>query len=431
MTYSWVPEEEPSFGEEALEFGKGAVRQGARTVSNIATLGVGLPGDIFSLINDYIANPATEALGGKSVPYEETFLGKALPTTETHRERIGKASGGYLEPQNEVEMFGDEVVDLAATITSPKKLIKKGITAAAPGASKLVQSMKYIGKNIAKGMASSVIGRGTEELTGDPRYGGYAKLASIFTLSLFDKKKAGQLAGELYKQTESSLPIGATGNATKLANNTDSVINQVMKGRPYNVLSGAEKFVVDQAVNVKSLIQNGQIPIEQAWAQKKTIFQNTSKLWEESKNYDAVKNAKRQANQLSHYLDQSIKEYGKAQNPEFLKNYTQANEVFGAIADTSWLTKAGETLAKYSPVTKGLSALVGIPIAATATVTGAIPTAKVLFRIYKSPTLTKLYGQNLKAAGEGNAVVFNRTLKEIDEKLQEEESKDRYSFVED
>ena len=110
MAYELL-EDEPS--DSAISsFGKESGRHVARTTSNLATQAVGLPGDIFSLINEYIAKPTSEAISGKKgASYEETPLGKILPTTETHRKRLEETSNGYLKPQNKIEKFVGDVVD--------------------------------------------------------------------------------------------------------------------------------------------------------------------------------------------------------------------------------------------------------------------------------------------------------------------------------
>jgi hypothetical protein len=86
----WAPKPLPKIG-----------RNISRQVSNIGTRAVGLPGDILSTINEYAAKPLSKAITGKKpLEYEETLLGKILPTTETHRKGIEEITGEYFKPQN-------------------------------------------------------------------------------------------------------------------------------------------------------------------------------------------------------------------------------------------------------------------------------------------------------------------------------------------
>ena len=421
MSYQFLPEQESSLGEQALDLGKGVVRQGARTASNLGTLGLGLTGDIFSAINEYVARPTVDAFGGKSVPYEETLLGKAIPTTETHRKNIESVSGDYLRPQNDIERFFDDTIDLAATMINPSKLVSK--------APQIIPKSQQVLRSFAKSLGANMAGDVVKEASGNEGLGASTKIGGLVLMSLLDKKKAGKYVGELYQNAEKLLPKGAAGDATILNNRLETLGNQVLKGRPIENLSTAERFVIDQVEDVKRLIQNGKIPIEQAWAQKKTIGQNTAKLWDVSKDYDAVKNAKRQSKQVVHALNDSIKEYGQTQNKPFLKNYKEANEAFSTIVDSEWIKKAGKFLSDYVPSTKGLMSLVAPGLEIGLGATAAYPTAKLLYRIGQSPTLRKLYLDNVKAAGQENALAFNRSLRLLDEKLKEEESKDRFEFI--
>jgi len=423
MTYQFEPDEEQSFGEQALDFGKGAIRQGARTTTNLATLGIGLPGDIFSMINEYIANPTSEAFGGKKVPYEQTLLGKAIPTTETHRKNIQSVTGDYLKPQNELEKFYDETMDLTATLLNPSRLVSK-----APQA---VKKGEQIGRAFVKSLGINMAGDAVKEATGSDTAGAATKIGGIVLTSLIDKKKAAQFAGELFQDAHNLLIHNPSFYAMPLDVRMNGLAQQITKGRPIQNLSSGEKFVIDQIEDVKRLIQNGQIPIEQAWAQKQTIGKNLNKLWDITKDYDATKAAKRQAMQVYGALDDTIKQYGKVRNKPFLDKYQNANEAFSAIVDSEWIKKAGQFMANYLPASKGLSTLLGIGLEIGSGATLAYPAIKVMQRITQSPTLRKLYLANTKAAAKENSIAFNRTLRALDEKLQEEEAKDQFEFVED
>jgi hypothetical protein len=81
----------------------------------------------------------------------------------------------------------------------------------------------------------------------------------------------------------------------------------------------------------------------------------------------------------------------------------------------------------------GLLHIVGGSIggAAASTVGAVLPyqAAKLTYRIAKSPILAKIYGNTLKAAAKEDAKSFNKYLKELDEKIQKEESEDKFEFI--
>jgi hypothetical protein len=211
MPYELLEEEIP---EEniALKLGKEGLRHGARTVSNIATRGVGLTGDIFSLINQFIAKPAAKAITGQEgFPYEETFLGKTIPTTESHRAALASKTGEYLKPSNRIESFVDDVIEDTALLLSPSSVASKGIKAG--GA--LKSFFKSIGANLA--------GETTKQIAGSETAGDITKLGSLFLLSVLDQESAAKQVGKLYGKAEANLPQNAKSNASSLSKNLDSL----------------------------------------------------------------------------------------------------------------------------------------------------------------------------------------------------------------
>ncbi len=75
----------------------------AQALKSASTSAVGLPGDILSLPYAGV-NKLVSSLGGQNVPYEQSFLGKALPTSETLSKGLER-DVPYLKPKNKVEQF--------------------------------------------------------------------------------------------------------------------------------------------------------------------------------------------------------------------------------------------------------------------------------------------------------------------------------------
>ena len=103
----------------------------------------------------------------------------------------------------------------------------------------------------------------------------------MFLLSVLDQEGAAKQVAKLYNNAESKLPKNATVNATPLAKNLDYLENQVTKGRPLENLSAPEKFVMDQVTKSRRLIKDGKINVEQAIAQKRSLYKDLTTLYKE------------------------------------------------------------------------------------------------------------------------------------------------------
>jgi hypothetical protein len=420
MPYELLEEEVP---EEniALKLGKEGLRQGARTASNIATRAVGLPGDIFSLINQFIAKPATKAITGQEgVPYEETFLGKALPTTGAHREALASKTGEYLKPRNKIESFVDDVLEDTALLLSPSSVASKGIKAGGV----LKSFFKSVGANLA--------GETTKQIAGSETAGDITKLGSLLVLSVLDQESAAKQVSKLYKKAENNLPASDMANAKPLEKNLNNLKNDITKYRPEKNLSTAEKYVVTQADKVMDLIHSGEINVQQAWAQKRSLNEELSSLYKEVPTYKDQKKVRALAKQITSLLNSTIKEYG-GKNPAFYKPFKEADKAFGALARSNFVSHWIENNVVQSPLTHGLLHVVGgnIGSVASGTVGAILPyqAAKLTYRIAKSPTLAKIYGNTLKSAAKEDVKAFNKYLKELDDAMQKEESEDKFEFI--
>lgn len=422
MPYRLLEEESPTFGEQALGAGKEIVRHGARTASNVATRTVGLPGDIFSLINEFIAKPTSKLITGEEgKPYEETLLGKALPTTETHRQGLEEKTGEFLKPKNKIEKFADDVIEDAALIINPSKLV-----------SPVVKKGSHIFRSLAKSIGANFVGETAKEIGANETGAMATKAGALFLLSVMDQKSAAKQVSDLYRKAESKISPTTTTNASTLSSDINTLERSITKGRPIENLSPPEKFVVDQVNKVKNLISNGEISIEQAIAQKRSINRELATLYKEVPKLADQKNVKHLAKQLSGFLNKTIGQYGK-KHPEFYKNYKNADQAYGTLAGSNFISRWIDNNVVQHPATTGLLHILGVPLGNVAVAgTGAIipyQAIKLGYRISKSPTLAKIYGNTIKAAAKEDAKAFNKYLKQLDEGLEEEEAEDRYKFI--
>ena len=422
MAYRLIEEEAPE-GNKAIDFGKNVQRQIARTGSNIGTRALGLPGDILSLVNDFIARPASEAITGqKGLPYEETFLGKTIPTTEKHRQGIESFTGDYLKPHNKVEKFTDNVIEDAATLFNPTKKIKTGLELGKTGL-----------KNLAKSLGANIVGEASEQVSGSEKVGFWTKAGTLFLASLLDKESAAKQVGKLYNQAGSNLPQTATGSAIPQIGKLNRLERDITKGRPIANLAGSEKYVMDEIDKFRNLINNGKMFVEQAWAQKRSLNEDLTKLFQFIPGKKDQQRARKLVKQMNGWYGEIIEDYGKT-NPKFYKPFKEADQAFGTLAQSEWLARWAEKNIKQSPVTSGLTHLILGPIGTTVTAGAgglAVPYqgAKLAYRMAKSPALSKIYSKMISAAAKEDAIAFNKYLNDLDEGMQQEESKEKWRFI--
>lgn len=410
MPFELLPEEAPQQPEESYltQAGRGIARTAARIGEQVA----GAPGDIFSLINEYIAKPTTEFVTGKpGASYEETPLGKILPTTETHRKFLTKGLGKVIEPQNNVEKFIDNVFQDATSLAIPGlKGAKIGSKAA---------------KSLAIATGANTLGDVVKDWTSDEKKAGMAKLGSLFMLSLFDKPRAAQAIGELYKPLTEKVSKLHPVNASGLEMSLNNLKNKVSKG----TLAPSEKFVVDEVDAILSKIKNGKITPEEAWATKRSLNEKLSKvLFDIPKKSDQAR-ARKLSQSILGDLDNVLKETAK-QDPQFYKDLKKADKAFGTIAKSNLVSNYIEKNLKYTPLTAGLAHAFQGSLGSTAAA-AALPYAvgKILYRISHSLELAKHYSRTLSAAAKEDAIIMNRELKKLDQGLQKQEKKDRFILI--
>lgn len=391
------------------------LRNVARQGSNLATRAIGLPGDLFSLVNEYIANPTVKAFGGSEVPYEDTLLGRAIPTTETHRKGVESVTGEYLKPKDRVERFVDDVIEDTALLLVPGGKGTK-LTRAVP-------------KSFMTSVGANLSGKAAEDLSGSESVGNATKLGSMFFLSLLSAPKAAEKLSQLYKNAEKNLPADATTSAERLKESVLGLKEKVTKGRPIGNLAPSEKFVIDEIEKIESLIKDGKINVNQAWAQKRSLSENLQKHVFDTVDRGAQTKAKQLAKPLTHFLNESIGQYGK-KNPRFYEPFKQAEEGFGVMAKSNFVSNWVDKNITSLPATTGLLHLFGSTTAKAGSA-AAVPyyATKIGYRVAKSPVLRKMYTEALGAATRDDAAAFAKILNKMDEKLQQEENNDRFEFV--
>jgi hypothetical protein len=399
---------EPESESVISQAGRGIVRTASRVGEQVA----GFPGDIMSLVNEYIAKPVVEyATGEKGVSYDQTPLGKMLPTSETHRKNMEKGLGNILKPQNDVEKYIDNIVQEATSYTIPglrqAKVLDKAV------------------KSLVINTTANALGDITKDWTKDEKKAGYVKAGSLLLLSLFDKPAAAKTVGDLYKPLQDKVVNLNPVNATGLSANLNNLKNRMLKGTQ----APSEKFVVDEIDAILGKIKNGTITPEELWATKRSLNEKLTKVLFETPRKADQGRARKLAKTITHDLDQTMKQTVK-QDPKFYKDLKKADQAFGVINESNLITKYIENNMKYNPVTHGLVNMFQSSVGSLGA--GAIlpyQVGKILYRITHSPVLAKHYGNVLKAAATENAITLNKELKKLDQGLQKETKKDKFILM--
>lgn len=408
------PQESPKTGIQNISVTpEGALRTAARLGAEGVSRVAGLGGDVFNLLNEFVAGPISEKITGeKALPYEDTYLGKILKTSGDLRERLNKDSSDYLAPQNDIEKFGDEVVGDAISLVLPVGKFRPSAKASA---------FTSLGANL--------LGDTVKQYTGDDKKGAYTKAGAMFVLSLLNKPSAATYAKELYDAAENALPPGATQNASRQANNLNGLRNKILQGRSIRDLADSEKAVVEEVNKVLRNINHGEMDIRTAKAAKRSVNENLTKLKFETPDKAARQRASKLITNVNHELESILEDYGQT-NPTFIKNQKAADEAFGAIAQSNFISRGVEKISSYSPKTVGLISMFDGKAGQVAS-KAALPyqSIKLMYRIHKSPELAKYYGNALKAAAEQNAQVFNAELEKLDKGLEAEEKNKRFKLI--
>lgn len=429
MIYRLI-EDQPT-QQQALSPVAEVTRFPARQAVNLAATAVGLPGSALSILNDLIAAPiASKITGQPRVPYEQTPIGKILPTIEQHRGALQKLSPELLSPRDSTEQFIDTVIEDAALLAFP----------GAKGAQALKQ-FKSILKPLGVSIGANIAGSTVEGLTASKEKGALAKIGSMFGLSLISPKTAAKHVGELYKKAEAAIPEGAKVSAKPLENSLHNLIERVGRG----TMAPSEKFVFDEAQAVLGKIRDGSISPLEAWAAKRSLNEKLSNLVYSSADKAANARARKLATTINIGLDKTLADYGKT-NPQFFDYYKPANEAFGTLARSNFVSQLA---AKHLPgnAQRVLSPLFGLGPGPgiVGSIGGAalgLPGAhglgaaeagyygvKYLYRMAKDPTLRKFYLDAMGSAAKNDIPAFIKASEKLADGLQEPPAKQKWVLL--
>lgn len=323
---------------EAEGVGSKLLRGGLRSAARIGESALGLPGDIAS----GVLGAGSYLTGGAIPNYEELQkeLPISLPTSQNVREGVTKQlTGEYLEPQNKVEGFIDNVMGDIVSFMAPGKLLSKAkfLNPKVIKAAQFFLPSEGAGLTSAakKSFASNFAGMATEELTGSKSLGAGAKMLTILGSNIKGGRASlNKLKDEKYSQVRQILD---TEQPRVKATNINAMEQELWKLSENKVIgSKNEKVLKDLAKTLNRSHVADKIPVESAWSVRSSIR-------EMMREGEIPKTLSKQVDKVVDGLTDVLNEYGTT------------NKAFGdALQGADALTQG---LYAQSQITKNLKAL--------------------------------------------------------------------------
>lgn len=398
---------------ESEELERDIDRGRARGTSRILERLGGLPGDVASLI---------QSLSGRET---EKF---PLPTSENLQKTSERLTGGYTKPKNEFEEKSDELLGDIASFMLP----------GAGGYS--------IARNLGIPVAANLAKEGIKYSGGSDKGANGAKIGTMVILDLLSNRKGLGLGGvkkyinELFGASKSSIPSGTLTPVQNLSTSLQTLENTLNVGGS----SASKAPTLKKISELQGKISNGMLDPKEFAGFRTSINELISEMggWEVKLPKPIKESAIRNLNHLKGEVIKAGEEYGKNQNPDFLKYWKSANEASAAYQQSNVIANFiekhfGNKFKSLS--TKALFGLgAGAPIAASFSVPGTAAasgvagglaagynTYKIAHRVWKSPVLRNYYSKVLKASAKGNVSQMTQNMKLLDKKLSDEESKEK------
>lgn len=386
---------------EPKQQSSGLGRNIARTASRAAESVLGLPGDVANAalgVGNFLTSGAPKPIPKYSDIQKDLPI--SLPTSQQVRE-FGKEhiSGQELEPRSEGEALYDEVIgDLASFLIPVKgKIPFKGAIAKAIGGNAASWLTKQVGGGEGAQAGAKI---GFNLLSGLP--GG--------------RKTLTDRMNENYKNAD-SVSKGASHSAKQLNEDVRKISKYVYSGHE----TDAKKFLKKPVESIENYIRGEKIGVHDAWTLKRDI---NSVLGD----YSTPREARPFLKNMSASLNNVLKDYGKS-NPDFLKSYSEAEDIFKGLHQTSVVSdflrkNLNLETALKNPVAKtlflggigGLHYLGTLPqvVLGVGAIVGAREGSKAIDLIKNSSNARKYYADTIKASLAGNVRAASRSLSNLD-----------------
>jgi hypothetical protein len=379
---------------------RNVARLGARAIESTA----GLPGTIESAGRGLL-NLGSRAITGSPLVSSNTIF----PTPENIREIGRPGANGYLEPQGNIEKFGDEFIsDFIPLVV---------------GGTGLANAAKISG-------IGNIAGLATKHITGSEGAGDLVKAGTILGTSLWGTPKLKDVARDAYKKAESLLPEGAQVESASLRPIIDKVEHRLSKGFKEGLGKKELGSLVGQLQD--KITSGGKIAVSDLLQSKQELNEIIGDIIDKEGRLKGIFGT---LPELNNSIKDAISGYSKV-NPEFVKNLKQADDMWQGIYHSApisqWIKKhVNKHILKYAGTAALLGAgKVGVGAAAGLAAKGyvglkALETTEQLLR---SPSIRKHYLAALKAAASENAAVFTRQISKLDQEIGKQESQESGDF---
>lgn len=409
-----------------------ARRHLVRQASRVGEVGVGLGGNLYRGLYGEQEQPRESNLAGQSsnqgIPFpfstfnpddkrgfaRQAFEGlvgelpaplKLLPTSEELKKASIEGTGGFTAPKNEVEKLGDEVTETATNLLIPT------------GGGQM---------SFLRALGSSAFGtalRKGAEVLGAPEWAqNLVKAGGTIGAAMFRPDGARDYADSLYKQAEKDIPADFSLPGGWLLTKFTDLLSKLKLGG-HNPNSAPVIAKLEEAVN--HIQQNGgQLNVR--WAQ--AFRQAINAIVEDP---ETAKGAEKLFGPIS---KQTLNAMTPVRHvyPEYWKNYNNAQEAFGSIAQSRTLSRTINRALKGTPIksglglalTSGAASVAGKSIAPAAVLGGSfafLKGAELMARVVQSPALRGHYLGLLQAASKQNAPEIIKYMRKFDEEALKQE----------
>lgn len=357
--------------------GESITRNIAGSLGGAFSSAVGLPGDVESLVRGIVGE-------SKNI----------LPTSSKLKERFERVHP-ELKPKTPAEEGYREIAE--DYVLQPGGPLKKLAISAAG----------YFSKEL------------TKALGGEETAQAGAKMLTSIVGSRIGKKNVKDFIESEYKKATRSIPKGATVDAKRAENYINLISKKINQGSFADWKDDVNKHLDF----IKKNIKNGQIPVTALDQAVKDINKAIPKL----KDKESIK----YLTQVKKATQHELKQYGK-KNPQFLKNYKNANAAYAGYAQSK---KASEFLKKHKTklgLGSGAALLadyfiegpegVAKHIATLGTAYGIGKSAELTYRIFSNPVLGNYYLKATAAAAAENGKQLAHNLNKLDEGLRKKDT---------
>jgi len=443
QTFKNVQLEVPE-GETTAEY---LGRQTLRTVVAGTSAFLGLPGDLIKLPST-VGELSKELLPERAKKVYEGVtryglldpkVAEKIPGSQEIRSGITSLLGlmgvepETLEATTRLEKIGDEVVSDLATLFVPLGGLKR----AAKIGEKSVQGVNILRDSFMSKLGTAALmtggGVGAKELVKDVGGGdlaqGSTKLGTALLLGIATKGAGTRrLAQGLRERATATIPEGEVYNNTRaLRSNLRRLIGEFEAG---GIVLPSNEAALQEA----RYLLNG---LSRGTATPRDLVKGIDRLNElrfaYTKDGRLIKRPPKEAAAMNRVFDvynEALTDYGRTQNPDFLRTFRNSQGVYRADALGNQLAnnlqRAG--MGEYSPLLKAaFGYTTGGTYGALATLAGGASfrslsqTLSALKTAATSPVAREYYLKVLQASAENNIPAMQRNLLLLDKKLKEEE----------